>query len=96
MKAGRKILSLLLAVCMLICMLPTAAFAASNDDYMKVAMLDSGRKYFTVDWVKSFIYEAKADGYTHVMLAVGNDGMRFLLDDMSLTVNSKTYSSGAV
>ena len=96
LKAGRKILSLLLAVCMLICMLPTAAFAASDDDYMKVAMLDSGRKYFTVDWVKSFIYEAKADGYTHVMLAVGNDGMRFLLDDMSLTVNSKTYSSDAV
>ena len=49
LKAGRKILSLLLAVCMLICMLPTAVFAASNDDYMKVAMLDSGRKYFTVD-----------------------------------------------
>ncbi len=96
MKAGRKILSLLLTVCMLICMLPTAAFAASNDDYMKVAMLDSGRKYFTLDWVKSFIYEAKADGYTHVMLAIGNDGMRFLLDDMSLTVNSKTYSSDAV
>ena len=96
MKAGRKIISLLLAVCMLICMLPTAAFAASDDDYMKVAMLDSGRKYFNVDWVKSFIYEAKADGYTHVMLAVGNDGMRFLLDDMSLTVNSKTYSSDAV
>lgn len=89
-------LSLLLAVCMLLCMLPTAAFAASDDDYMKVAMLDSGRKYFTVDWVKSFIYEAKADGYTHVMLAVGNDGMRLLLDDMSVTVNSKTYSSNAV
>ena len=30
------------------------------------------------------------------MLAVGNDGMRFLLDDMSLTVGSKTYSSEAV
>ena len=96
MKAGRKILSLLLTVCMLICMLPTAAFASSSGDYMKVAMLDSGRKYFTVDWVKSFIYEAKADGYTHVMLAVGNDGMRFLLDDMSLTVNATTYSSDAV
>ena len=96
MKAGRKILSLLLTVCMLICMLPTAAFASSSDSYMKIAMLDSGRKYFTVDWVKSFIYEAKADGYTHVMLAVGNDGMRFLLDDMSVTVNSKTYSSDAV
>ena len=30
------------------------------------------------------------------MLAVGNDGMRFLLDDMSLTVGGKTYSSNAV
>ena len=63
---------------------------------MKIAMLDCGRKYFTVDWVKSLIYETKADGFTHVMLAVGNDGMRFLLDDMSLTVGSKTYSSEAV
>ena len=61
-----------------------------------IAMLDSGRKYFSADWVKAFLYEAKADGYTHVMLAVGNDGMRFLLDDMSLTVGGKTYSSNAV
>ena len=30
------------------------------------------------------------------MLAVGNDGMRFLLDDMSLTVGGKMYSSNAV
>ena len=59
-------------------------------------MLDSGRKYFTPDWVKSFIYEAKADGYTHVMLAVGNDGMRFLLDDMSITVNGTAYASADV
>ncbi len=81
---------------MLICLIPTAVFAADSGSYMKIAMLDCGRKYFTVDWVKSLIYEAKADGFTHVMLAVGNDGMRFLLDDMSLTVGSKTYSSEAV
>ena len=86
---------LLLTVCMLLCMLPTVAFA-SGSDYLKIAMLDSGRKYFSADWVKAFLYEAKADGYTHVMLAVGNDGMRFLLDDMSLTVGGKTYSSNAV
>lgn len=30
------------------------------------------------------------------MLGVGNDGMRFLLDDMSLTVNGTTYESDAV
>ena len=95
MKAGKKLLALLLTVCMLLCMLPTVAFA-SGSDYLKIAMLDSGRKYFSADWVKAFLYEAKADGYTHVMLAVGNDGMRFLLDDMSLTVGGKTYSSDAV
>ncbi len=95
MKAGKKLLALLVTVCMLLCMLPTVAFA-SGSDYLKIAMLDSGRKYFSADWVKAFLYEAKADGYTHVMLAVGNDGMRFLLDDMSLTVGGKTYSSNAV
>lgn len=95
MKAGKKVLALLLTVCMLLCMLPTVAFA-SGSDYLKIAMLDSGRKYFSADWVKAFLYEAKADGYTHVMLAVGNDGMRFLLDDMSLNVGGKTYSSDAV
>ena len=95
MKAGKKLLALLLTVCMLLCMLPTVAFA-SGSDYLKIAMLDSGRKYFSADWVKAFLYEAKADGYTHVMLAVGNDGMRFLLDDMSLAVGGKTYSSDAV
>ena len=94
LKAGKKLLALLLTVCMLLCMLPTVAFA-SGSDYLKIAMLDSGRKYFSADWVKAFLYEAKADGYTHVMLAVGNDGMRFLLDDMSLTVGGKTYSSNA-
>ena len=95
LKAGKKLLALLLTVCMLLCMLPTVAFA-SGSDYLKIAMLDSGRKYFSADWVKAFLYEAKADGYTHVMLAVGNDGMRFLLDDMLLTVGGKTYSSNAV
>lgn len=54
-KRGKKLCSILLAVCMLLCMLPTAAFAAGSGDYMKIAMLDSGRKYFTPDWVKSFI-----------------------------------------
>ena len=95
LKAGKKLLALLLTVCMLLCMLPTVAFA-SGSDYLKIAMLDSGRKFFSADWVKAFLYEAKADGYTHVMLAVGNDGMRFLLDDMLLTVGGKTYSSDAV
>jgi DNA-directed RNA polymerase subunit RPC12/RpoP len=95
-KSSTKLISLLLTVCMLLCLFPTSVFASDSTDYMKIAMLDCGRKYFTVDWVKSLIYEAKADGYTHVMLAIGNDGMRFILDDMSLTVGSTTYTDDAV
>lgn len=101
MKLGRKLIAALLSLLLMISVLATTACAATvteetDADYMKVVMLDSGRKYFTPNWVKSFLREAKADGYTHVMLAIGNDGMRYLLDDMSLTVNGTTYSSKAV
>lgn len=58
--------------------------------------LDCGRKYFSVDSIKQIIDNASAAGFNYIQLAVGNDGMRFLLDDMSLTVNGKTYSSEAV
>lgn len=34
--------------------------------------------------------------YTHIQLAFGNDGLRFLLDDMSVTVNGTEYESDAV
>lgn len=60
---------------------------------MKIFHLDCGRKYFTKDWILALINEISAAGYTHLQLALGNDGMRFLLDDMSLTVGDKTYSS---
>lgn len=39
---------------------------------------------------------ASANNYTDVELAVGNDGLRFLLKDMSLKVDGKTYTSDAV
>ena len=60
---------------------------------LSIVMLDCGRKYFSVDSIKQIIDNAAAAGFNNVMLAVGNDGMRFLLDDMSLTVGDKTYSS---
>lgn len=58
--------------------------------------LDCGRKYFSVDSIKQIIDNASAAGFNYIQLAVGNDGMRFLLDDMSLTVNGTTYDSNAV
>lgn len=66
---------------------------AADSSFMKIFHLDCGRKYFTKDWILARINEISAAGYTHLQLALGNDGMRFLLDDMSLTVGDKTYSS---
>lgn len=66
---------------------------AADSSFMKIFHLDCGRKYFTKDWILALINEISEAGYTHLQLALGNDGMRFLLDDMSLTVGDKTYSS---
>lgn len=63
---------------------------------LSIVMLDCGRKYFSVDSIKQIIDNASAAGFGYIMLGVGNDGMRFLLDDMSLTVNGTTYSSEKV
>ena len=58
--------------------------------------LDCGRKYFSVDSIKQIIDNASAAGFNYIQLAVGNDGMRFLLDDMSLTVNGTEYDGTAI
>lgn len=75
----------------------TQADDAEKSNYeLSIVMLDCGRKHFSVDSIKQIIDNAAAAGFNNVMLAVGNDGMRFLLDDMSLTVNGTTYSSEEV
>ena len=80
--------------------LPTAASsdsAASNDDsFYRIVHLDCGRKYFTKDWIIALLNEMSADGYNQLQLAFGNDGLRFLLDDMSFTANGTTYSHETV
>ena len=73
---------------------PTAT--TDNSNFMRIFHLDCGRKYFTKDEIFNIIDTAAKCGYTHVELAFGNDGLRFLLDDMSLTVNDKTYDSNTV
>ena len=66
-------------------------------DYDKsIVMVDAGRKYFSVDSLKSIMDSASAAGMHYLMLGLGNDGLRLLLDDMSLTVGENTYSSQAV
>lgn len=61
-----------------------------------IVMVDCGRKYYSVDSLESIIDSASAAGMHYVMLGVGNDGLRFLLKDMSLEVNGTRYSSYAV
>lgn len=84
---------------------PTEAVQAAEtqaDDAVKtnyelsIVMLDCGRKYFSADSIKQIIDNASAAGFGYIMLGIGNDGMRFLLDDMSLAVNGTTYSSEKV
>ena len=101
MKKIKRALSLVLVFCML-CTMTVTGFAADTTsggqtNFMKVVHLDAGRKYFGVDSIKKIIDNASADGYNYLELGVGNDGLRFLLDDMSVTANNgKTYSSEAV
>ena len=105
----KRLLSLILAVILMIGLLPISAFATSasaqaNDsgttagsqEFLRIFHLDCGRKYFTVGQIKDLIDTASANNYTHVELAVGNNGLRFLLKDMSLEVDGKTYTSDDV
>ncbi|MCD8254004.1 MAG: family 20 glycosylhydrolase, partial [Oscillospiraceae bacterium] len=99
----KRILAIAMALCMLLSVMPVSAMAADDDDgatvasassdFLKIAFLDCGREYFTVDQIEPLIDAAAAADYNCVELAVGNDGLRFLLDDMSLVVGETTYSS---
>ncbi|COA38719.1 YSIRK signal domain/LPXTG anchor domain surface protein [Streptococcus pneumoniae] len=62
----------------------------------KIVSIDAGRKYFSPEQLKEIIDKAKHYGYTDLHLLVGNDGLRFMLDDMSITANGKTYDSDDV
>ena len=62
----------------------------------KIVSIDAGRKYFSPEQLNEIIDKAKEYGYTDLHLLVGNDGLRFMLDDMSMKVGDKTYSSDDV
>lgn len=105
----KRLLSLILAVILMIGLLPISAFATSasaqagedkaatqDSEFLRIFHLDCGRKYFTVSEIEGIIDQLAENHFTHLQLAFGNDGLRFLLNDMSLTVNGKDYSSAAV
>ena len=100
----KKVLSLILAVVMAVSLLPISAFAsgdskasttASTDEFVRIFHLDCGRKYFSVKQIEELIDAASDANYTHVELAIGNDGLRFLLDNMAVgTYTSENVTAG--
>ena len=68
----------------------------TGDGIQKIFHLDSGRKFFSKDWTIALLNELAAAGYTHLQLAFGNNGFRFLLDDMTIEANDTTYASDDV
>lgn len=100
---GTRVLALLLVLTLLVGVLPAAVLATgasatadSGDDFHRILHLDCGRKYFSPAWIKALIHEMAAAGYNQLQLAFGNDGLRFLLDDMSFTANGTTYDHATV
>ena len=68
----------------------------SSSEFQRIFLLDCGRKYFTTTEVKAIIDQLQENHYTHIELAFGNEGLRFILDDMSLTASGKDYTSTEV
>lgn len=70
-----------------------AALAATDSEVQyKILHLDCGRKYFSKEWIIALLNEMSAAGYNQLELAFGNDGFRFVLDNMTVG----TYASDAV
>ncbi|MBQ4549494.1 MAG: S-layer homology domain-containing protein [Oscillospiraceae bacterium] len=68
----------------------------TGDGIQKIFHLDSGRKFYSKDWTIALLNELSAAGYTHLQLAFGNNGFRFLLDDMTIDCDGTIYDSDDV
>ena len=75
---------------------PAEPMEGTGDEFIRIFHLDCGRIYFSVDEIKGIIDMLALNNYTHLELAFGNGGLRFLLDDMKLTVNGTSYKSETV
>lgn len=71
-------------------------FKPASERPKAIFSIDAGRKYFSKDQVIDLIRNAAEYGYTDLQLILGNDGLRFVLDDMSVTVNGTVYESNRV
>lgn len=67
-----------------------------ENTFYRIFHLDCGRKYFGVEQIKEIIDTMADNDYNYLELAIGNDGLRFLLDDMAVEANGTTYSDADV
>ena len=70
--------------------------ATGSGDFYRIVHLDCGRKYFSVDNIKTLIDTMAAYKYNQLQLAFGNGGCRFLLDNMDLSYNGFTMDGDTV
>lgn len=91
----KSVLSVILVLAMMITMIPFTASTtkAADNEFYRIVHLDAGRKYFSVDSIKSIIDTAEEAGYNQVELYLSdNQGFRFALDDMTITTSTgNTY-----
>lgn len=66
-----------------------AAVSSGSLDY-RIVHLDCGRKYFSVEYIKSVIDTMAENGFNQLELAFGNGGLRFVLDNMDIKSGSST------
>ena len=72
-----------------------AKIYAAEEGMKRVFSIDAGENTFQKKTFRLF-NKAYLNGYTDVQILLGNDALRFFLDDMSITVDGKTYASEAV
>lgn len=99
MKGLKKLFSAMLVLTMLFGTIANVGMAkiyAAEEGMKRVFSIDAGRKYFSEEQLLQIIDKAYLNGYTDVQILLGNDALRFFLDDMSITVDGKIYASEAV
>jgi len=83
----KSLISLLLSCLMVFTLFIQAAYAkkAETEDKLVIFSIGAGRKYFSEAEIKSIINKAYENGYTSVQLILGNEGLRFFLDNMAVS-----------
>lgn len=86
-----RITAVLLAMLMVLTVAPLIAFPAAavdNSEFLRIFHLDCGRKYFSVSEIEKIIDELAKNHYTHIELAFGNEGLRFVPNAENMAVGS--------